>query len=77
MNSGIWKKLFTLVVLCVTPVLFGADATSPSTQPAATQPARPPLGVNLEFVNDYARSMVFVDAMKSARKFGSPRRALG
>src|SRR5262245_22430976 len=33
--------------------------------------ARPQLGVNLEGVVAYARSMVFVDAMKSARKFGS------
>ncbi len=35
------------------------------------RPEKPPLGVNLEFVSDAARSMVFVDAMKSARKFGS------
>jgi hypothetical protein len=38
----------------------------------APRPAKPQMGVNLEGVIDYARSMMFVDLMKSARRFGSP-----
>lgn len=62
----------------------GEAATEPGTQPsvAASVPSRPapadlaapltmPLGINLEQVCDYAHSMMFVDAMKSARRFGS------
>ena len=30
-----------------------------------------PVGINLEAVNDWSRSFMFVDAMKSARQFGS------
>ena len=41
------------------------------------RPANPPLGINLEQVLDYSRSMMFVDLIKSARRFGSRRRALG
>jgi hypothetical protein len=51
----------------VAPITVRAGATTPS--PA---PEHPPLGINLEGVSDYARSMMFVDAIKSARKFGSP-----
>ena len=36
------------------------------------RPATPPLGINLEQVLDYAHSMMFVDCIKSARKFGTP-----
>jgi len=42
---------------------------------AVAVPARaekPALGINLEHVLDYARSMMFVDAMKAARPFGTP-----
>lgn len=35
------------------------------------RPATPQMGINLEFVLDYARSEVFADCMKSARTFGS------
>jgi hypothetical protein len=49
--------------------LFAAD---PIVVPRADFPnAKPQMGVNLEGVVDYARSMMFADAMKSARKFGS------
>jgi hypothetical protein len=37
----------------------------------AARPATPQMGINLEFVLDYARSEVFVDCIKSARTFGS------
>jgi hypothetical protein len=39
--------------------------------PPATGPATTQIGVNLEGVADFSRSMMFADAMKSARKFGS------
>ena len=42
-------------------------ATSSPAQSAAL-----PLGVNLEDVTSWQRAMMFVDAMKSARPFGSP-----
>ncbi len=76
MHNAMWKNLSALVVgVCVALLVCrqgGASGAVAASQPATTQSAKPPLGVNLEFVNDYARSMVFVDAMKSARKFGSP-----
>jgi len=36
------------------------------------RPEHPQLGVNLECLLDYSKSMMFVDAMKAARRFGSP-----
>jgi hypothetical protein len=39
--------------------------------PDFPRPAHPPIGINLEPVMDYSRSMMFVDMIKSARKFGS------
>ena len=36
------------------------------------RPATPPLGVNLESIDDNSRSMMFADCMKAARRFGSP-----
>ncbi|MBM3463832.1 MAG: hypothetical protein FJX76_17185 [Armatimonadetes bacterium] len=38
---------------------------------SSSAPARIPLGVNLEVNRDWSRSMLFVDAMKSARRFGT------
>ena len=58
-----------------TVLIISAAMISSAAEPApltSPPPVHPPLGVNLEAVNDYARSMMFVDAMKSARKFGSP-----
>ena len=43
-----------------------------ATTPSSAQSAALPLGVNLEGVGDAQRSLMFVDAMKSARPFGSP-----
>ena len=42
-----------------------ADFPRPANQKA-------PLGINLEQVVDFSRSMMFTDLIKSARKFGSP-----
>jgi Carbohydrate binding module (family 6) len=61
-------SLGTVLIISVAMISSGAEPASL----APASPAHPPLGVNLESVNDYARSMMFVDAMKSARKFGSP-----
>src|SRR5947208_3388102 len=51
-------------------VASGAD---PIKVPAADfpRPANPQIGVNLEMVVDFSHSMMFVDMIKSARKFGS------
>jgi hypothetical protein len=68
------------IVLIASAAVAAAAAGDPaatSAAPSATSadfgrlPLHPPLGVNLEFVNDNARSMIFVDAIKSGRKFGS------
>ena len=58
-------------------------ATQPTTQaaikmvdPATAPPARriePFLGVNLEALRDYDRQFMFIDAMKTSRKFGSAK----
>jgi hypothetical protein len=62
-----------------------AAAAAPATQPGATPQAlpgaggaddwsRPILGVNLESLRDYERQFMFIDAMKTSRKFGSPEK---
>lgn len=38
------------------------------------EPGNPPLGVGLEGLSDWAQARMFVDAMKTARGFGSPDR---
>ena len=38
---------------------------------AADTAQKPPIGINLEQLVDYSRSMMFVDLIKGARKFGS------
>lgn len=58
MPAGFRRLLFLLVLF----LLAGA---------AARQPSGTPLGVNIEGLVDYGRSMMFVDMMKAARKFGS------
>lgn len=58
---------------------FDPRATPPPTSAPTTMPtevgtpAKPKskLGVNVEQLRDYSRSMMFIDAMKTARKFGS------
>jgi hypothetical protein len=48
-------------------------ANGPQTDPAAPRPAKSALGVNLEQLKDWSRSMVFIDAMKTSRKFASAK----
>jgi hypothetical protein len=54
--------------------LLGINASAVTNVPSAefSRPEHAPLGVNLEAVRDYSQSMMFVDLMKAARKFGSP-----
>jgi hypothetical protein len=48
-------------------IALGVTATTPTTEPAG----RPPLGVNLEGLADWARMSPFVDLMKTSRKWGT------
>ena len=63
--------IFSLLFTAATWVKADA-ATQPAAQPA-TQPAgdHPFLGVNLESLRDYDRQFMFIDAMKTSRRFGS------
>src|SRR6188472_3693602 len=45
--------------------------TQPSTAPTTQRIDKPFLGVNLEALRDYDRQFMFIDAMKTSRKFGS------
>jgi hypothetical protein len=70
-----FRQLCTRMIL---PALFlwttlGAATTAPSTGPIIIptadfpRPDHPDMGVNLENPSDTVRSMMYVDAMKSAR----------
>ena len=45
--------------------------TAPATQTSSADWPRPILGVNLESIRDYERQFMFIDAIKSSRKWGS------
>lgn len=56
-------------------------ATAPTTAPDPAAPPRaiarrvePFLGVNLESLRDYDRQLMFIDAMKTSRRWGSPNK---
>ncbi|HVX83468.1 MAG TPA: carbohydrate-binding protein [Phycisphaerae bacterium] len=59
------------VAACMSWQARGAVITVPPAE--GERPAHPPMGVNLEYVLDYARSEMFVDCIKSARAFGSAK----
>ena len=71
-SLGILAKFPALLATAALTLAASALAATFDIPPANfPRPATPPLGVNLEFVQDNATSMMFVDCMKSARKFGS------
>src|SRR5437870_13602349 len=70
-GTGIYRG--TLVLAGVVLFCFrcwAGDGAPVSTGPEGRGPVR--LGVNLELVSDWSRSLMFADAMKSARHWGSP-----
>src|SRR4030095_13268176 len=58
--------LFALMLTCAATMA----QTQPSTQPAP----RSRLGVNISRVRDWTPAFMFIDVMKSARRFASPER---
>src|SRR5688572_30430284 len=46
-------------------------STQPAPVPTTQTRERPFLGVNLESLRDYDRQFMFIDAMKTSRRFGS------
>ena len=75
MNSSVKLSRVALLLILAAAArpafLFAADKVTIESADFP-RPAHPQIGVNLEAVIDYARSMTFVDTIKSARKFGSP-----
>ncbi len=66
-------KFRSLLVTAALTAAVSASAAPIEVPPLDIQrPATPPLGINLEFIQDNATSNMFIDCMKSARKFGSP-----
>jgi hypothetical protein len=67
--------LSAAVICCGALMLGRLQAAEPDVivvkSPDFPKPATPPIGVNLEQVLDYSRSMMFVDLIKSARRFGT------
>ena len=65
------RFLSALLIAALSSAVAPASAET-ITVPRADFPAtKPQIGVNLEGIADFGRSMMFADAMKSARKFGS------
>src|SRR5690349_19136295 len=74
MNHSPLRRILAPLLLAIGgfPLLAGAQAIAvPAADFHIATRTRVPMGVNLEMVLDYSRSMMFVDALKSARKFGS------
>ncbi len=78
MNSSIRLRKFAVCLAAGLSLLaaIGVRAAEPIVVPAGMMPAtaggKPQMGINLEQVVDYAHSMMFVDTIKSGRRFGSP-----
>ncbi|HVS70700.1 MAG TPA: carbohydrate-binding protein [Phycisphaerae bacterium] len=75
MRSFTVRSRGALVALALAACMPRYARAAVITVPAAEgeRPAHPPMGVNLEYVLDYARSEMFVDCIKSARTFGSAK----
>src|SRR5690349_20064804 len=68
LRGGVRRTTFALLEKLESRVLLSGETGSASVGGAE----RIPLGIHLELNRDWSRSFMFVDAMKSARQFGTP-----
>ena len=65
-----WPNAMAIALLfLVCPASVVAQSTAPATQPACSR-----LGVNIPTVRDWTPMFMFIDVMKSSRRFASPQR---